>query len=98
MITTKRVPLSVIFSVISGRLFCKTVAEMGLFLEWYTGHESTTINVGQLADNAIPFIYQEYPQLSEINFELVNKDNFLQFLSEYENIYGKYLTLTQIGN
>jgi len=86
-----------ILTVTTGKLVSRRMMD-GVYdiLNYMTGYTLFTHQLPEASAQCKPFLLEQYPQLSNVDDSVINKDNAYDWLSEQEEKFGSKLPVKPI--
>lgn len=88
--------LGTILSVTTGTLFAK-IENIYKILKYMTGEDIYTHQIPRVCSEMSVVIFEQYPQLRDVDTSNVNQGNWKEFLDEMIGKYGKELPIVPSG-
>lgn len=83
--------LSDILSISTGRLVStRHITGVYDILGYMSGEQLQTVALGRVADEALPYLFEQMPWLRDIQHDHVNEDNWQDWLAELIEAHGEY--------
>ena len=94
---TKKFHLGDVLSITTGRLVStRHIGGVYDILNFMTGDNLFTHQLPRASRECALILLEQHPQLKEINADLVDKDNWKEWLGEQVKLYGEELTVSPL--